>query len=255
MQRRPLIAGNWKMPTTLAEARELAEAVARSAATAEGRDVMIAPPFTALAEVSRALRGSTVLLAAQNVCWAEQGAFTGEISPVMLRSLGCDAAIVGHSERRHIFGESDDLINKRLKGAMALGVAPVFCIGETLAEREAGHTFEVLERQLRLGLADIVSADPARLITAYEPVWAIGTGKTATTGQAQEAHAFIRGVLTSLFEKSVADQIRILYGGSVNSENVDMLMAEPDVDGALVGGASLKPESFHLIMHFQGKNA
>ena len=255
MQRRPLIAGNWKMHTTLTEARALAEAVARSAADVEGRDVMIAPPFTALAEVSLALRGSTVQLAAQNVCWVEQGAFTGEISPVMLSSLGCGAAIVGHSERRHIFGESDSLINKRIKGAMALGVMPLFCVGETLEERDGGNTFLVLESQLRLGLADIVCNDPARLIVAYEPVWAIGTGKTATTGQAQEAHAFIRDILASLFEKSVAGQIRILYGGSVNSDNVDILMAEPDVDGALVGGASLKPESFHRIIHFQGKTA
>jgi len=250
MQRRPLIAGNWKMHTTLAEARELAEAVVRSVGALTDRDVMIAPPFTALAEVGRVVRETPVVLAAQNVCWAEQGPFTGEISPVMLRSMGCGHAIVGHSERRHIFGESDALLNKRLSGAMSLGIVPIYCIGETLEEREAGNTFVVLERQLREGLAGLAVTDPAALIVAYEPVWAIGTGKTATKEQAQEAHAFVRKLLVELFEKRVADQIRILYGGSVNAENVDALMAEADVDGALVGGAALKAESFHRIIHF-----
>ena len=250
MQRRPLIAGNWKMHTTLAEARELAEAVVRSVGALTDRDVMIAPPFTALAEVGRVVRETPVVLAAQNVCWAEQGPFTGEISPVMLRSMGCGHAIVGHSERRHIFGESDALLNKRLSGAMSLGIVPIYCIGETLEEREAGNTFVVLERQLREGLAGLAVTDPAALIVAYEPVWAIGTGKTATKEQAQEAHAFVRKLLVELFEKRVADQIRILYGGLVNAENVDALMAEADVDGALVGGAALKAESFHRIIHF-----
>ena len=251
MSRRPLIAGNWKMHTTLAEARELAEAVAQMAADAQGRDVMIAPPFTALSEVAKVLRETPVILASQNVGWAEQGAFTGEISPVMLRSLGCDHALVGHSERRHIFGESDTMVNKRLTGALSLAMTPVFCIGEQLEERESGNTFQVLEEQVRKGLAGVGNEYAAKVVVAYEPVWAIGTGKTATVEQAQEVHAFLRGLLVELFEKTIADQMRILYGGSVNADNVDLLMSQEDVDGVLVGGASLKPESFKRIVNFQ----
>lgn len=247
--RRPLIAGNWKMHLTIPEARELAAAVGRVAQNAMDRDVMIAPPFTALAAV-REVAGS-VLLAGQNVCWEEQGAFTGEISPTMLRDAGCAMAIVGHSERRHIFGEGNALINKRVVGAMRFGLTPVLCIGETLAEREAGRTLGVLERQVREGLAGVSLAGADQLVLAYEPVWAIGTGKTATSAQAQEAHAFVRRMLGELFEKNIASHLRILYGGSVNSANVDELMREEDVDGALVGGASLKVDSFERIVHFQ----
>lgn len=251
MQRRPLIAGNWKMHTILAEAKELAKAVAEAAEEMEDRDVMIAPPYVFLSSLANTLRDSKVLLAAQNVCWAEKGAFTGEISPVMLRSLCCNYAIIGHSERRHIFGESDVMINKRVTGAMDFGIVPVFCIGETLEERQAGNTFSVLEAQVKEGLANIEIDDPNKIVVAYEPVWAIGTGKTATEEQVQEVHAFLRELLGNIYEKTIAAQIRILYGGSVNAGNVDDLMAQPDVDGALVGGAALKAESFRRIIQFE----
>ena len=251
MQRIPLIAGNWKMHTSLAEARNLAAAVVSVCKGLTDREVMIAPPFTALATVAEVVRGSGVRLAAQNICWEEQGAFTGEIAPGMLRELGCDMAIIGHSERRHIFGESDALVNQRMAGAMRFGITPILCFGETLAEREGGQTMAVLERQIRAGLADIAVVDPTRLVLAYEPVWAIGTGKTASDHQAQEAHEFVRNLLLEMYEKSIARQIRILYGGSVNSGNVDALLRQPDIDGALVGGASLKADSFERIIHFR----
>lgn len=250
MQRVPLIVGNWKMHTTLVEARGLAAAVAEAAQGLSGREVAIAPPFTAMAAAGEAVRGSGVRLAAQNVCWQEQGAFTGEVSPAMLRELGCSMAIIGHSERRHIFAENDLLINQRLAGALALGLTPILCVGETLAQREAGQTMAVLERQVRAGLAGTVLAAGQDLVVAYEPVWAIGTGKTASTEQAQQAHEFVRNLLVALYEKSIAGQIRILYGGSVNSANVDNLLRQQDIDGALVGGASLTAESFARIMHF-----
>lgn len=251
MQRIPLIAGNWKMHTTADEAGALARDIVAACGALAGREVMIAPPFTALAAVGKAVAGSPVRLAGQNVCWEEKGAFTGEIAPPMLLDLGCTMAIVGHSERRHIFGETDALINRRLAGALRFGLSVILCIGETLAEREAGQTMQVLERQIRQGLAGVVPENPGRLVIAYEPVWAIGTGKTASVGQAQEAHEFARKLLADIYEKSIASQIRILYGGSVNPGNVDELMREPDVDGALVGGAALTAESFSRIIHFQ----
>jgi triosephosphate isomerase len=251
MQRIPLIAGNWKMHTSLAEARSLAGAVVLACQGLTDREVMIAPPFTALATVAEVVRGSGVRLAGQNVCWAEQGAFTGEIAPGMLRELGCSMAIVGHSERRQIFGESDALINQRVAGAMRFGITPLLCFGETLAEREAGQTMAVLARQVRAGLAGVAVIKPADLVLAYEPVWAIGTGKTASEEQAQEAHAFVRNLLLEMYEKSIARQIRILYGGSVNSGNVDALLRQPDIDGALVGGASLQADSFERIIRFR----
>ena len=251
MTRTPLIAGNWKMNTTIAEAEHLAQDVVRAAASAQDREVMIAPPFTALSSVSDILHDSNVILASQNICWAEKGAFTGEISPVMLKDVGCRMAIIGHSERRHIFGETNALINQRISGAMEHGLIPVFCIGELLDEREAGNTMKVLEKQVREGLTDISFTDSSAMVLAYEPVWAIGTGKTATVDQAQEVHAFLRELLSNMYEKNIASQTRILYGGSVNPENVDGLMAQTDIDGALVGGAALDAESFSRIISFQ----
>jgi len=248
--RRPLIAGNWKMHLTLPAARELAAAVAVAAAKVADRDVMIAPPFTALPAV-REVVGNRLLLAGQNACWEEQGAFTGEIAPGMLKELGCTMAIVGHSERRHLFGETNRLINQRVAGALRFGLIPILCIGETLAEREAGATFAVLETQLKEGLAGVTISGADQLVIAYEPVWAIGTGQTATASQAQEVHAFVRQAIAVRFEKNIARQMRILYGGSVNPANVDELMRQIDVDGALVGGAALKAESFERIIHFQ----
>lgn len=250
MTRRALIAGNWKMHKTAEEAKLLAEQVAAAGKGATGRDVLLAPPFTALGAVSEAVKGTNIIVAGQNVCWEEQGAFTGEISPVMLKDMGATAAIVGHSERRQIFKESDEMINQRLLGGLGQGLTMLLCIGETLEERESGQTLAVLERQIRAGLSEVSAAVMDLVVIAYEPVWAIGTGRTASTAQAQEAHAFIRKLATDLYEKDIADGLRILYGGSVKPANVDELMAQPDIDGALVGGAALDAASFGRIINF-----
>ena len=239
------------MHTTALEAQQLASAVIRAANKVSGRDVMIAPPYTALAAVSTILSGSDVIIGAQNVHWEEQGAFTGEISAPMLKDLGCSMAIVGHSERRHVFSENDYMINRRIMGALQFGLIPVFCIGETLKQREAAQTMKVLEDQVRAGLAGIELLEGTRIVVAYEPVWAIGTGKTATETQAQEVHSFIRNLLAEIYDKKIAGQIRILYGGSVKPENIDILMQQDDIDGALVGGAALKAEMFERIICFQ----
>ena len=239
------------MHTTVNEARRLASAVVQAAAKVPDRDVMIAPPCTALAAVGQELAGSGVILGAQNVHWEGKGAFTGEVSAAMLRDIGCAMAIVGHSERRHVFGETDSMINRRIGGALHAGLVPVFCIGETLEQREAGQTLKVLEDQVRAGLAGIEPTDGNQLVVAYEPVWAIGTGKTATEAQAQEAHRFIRELLADIYEKNIAAGTRILYGGSVKPENIDILMQQDDIDGALVGGAALDAKSFERIICFQ----
>ena len=251
MSRRPLLAGNWKMHLSLGEAVALARALASSCGHCTDREVMIAPAFIALAAVTEAVRGSGLRVGAQNVAWEREGAFTGEVAPPMLTDLGVDMAIVGHSERRQIFGEDDAMINRRLLGALAAGLTPVLCIGETLEEREAERTFAVLEAQLRGGLNGVDAAQADRVVLAYEPVWAIGTGKTATTEQAQEAHRFLRSLLVQMYEKNIAESVRILYGGSVKPDNIDALMAQPDIDGALVGGAALKAASFERIVHFR----
>jgi triosephosphate isomerase len=250
MTRKALMAGNWKMHKTTEEAKLLAEQVAAATPKAADREVLLAPPFTALGAVSEALKGTDIIVAGQNVCWEEEGAFTGEISPAMLKDMGATAAIVGHSERRQIFMESDEMINQRLLGGLNQGLTMLLCIGETLEERESGQTLAVLERQIRAGLAEVSSALMNQVVIAYEPVWAIGTGRTASTEQAQEAHAFIRKLATDLYEKDIADGLRILYGGSVKPANVDELMAQPDIDGALVGGAALDADSFGRIINF-----
>ncbi len=251
MSRRPLIAGNWKMHLTLGEAVHLARSLVSTCGWCEDREVMIAPAAISLAAVVEAVKGSKILVGAQNVAWAKEGAFTGEISPPMLSDLGVAMAIVGHSERRHVFLETNEMINCRLRGALADGLAPVLCIGETLAERQEERTLVVLEDQVRQGLRHVDRAGIQQVILAYEPVWAIGTGQTATKEQAQEVHRFLRRLLAQLYEKTVADSLRILYGGSVKPDNIDDLMAQPDIDGALVGGAALKAESFSRIVHFQ----
>jgi len=251
MERKPLIAGNWKMHTTGAEAQQLANAVVAAAAKVSGRDVMIAPPYTALGAVKDVIAGTGVILGAQNVHWEEKGAYTGEISGPMLKDLGCAMAIVGHSERRHVFGETDAMINRRLAGALHFGLTPVLCIGETLEERESGRTLKVLEEQVRAGLSGVELSDGGNIVVAYEPVWAIGTGRTATEFQAQEAHSFIRKLLSDSYEKNIAGQVRILYGGSVKPENIDIFMQQDDIDGALVGGAALKGELFERIICFE----
>lgn len=250
MTRKALMAGNWKMHKTTEEARLLAEQVAAATPKAADREVLLAPPFTALGAVSEAVKGTDIIVAGQNVCWEEEGAFTGEISPAMLKDMGATASIVGHSERRQIFMESDEMINQRLLGGLNQGLTMLLCIGETLEERESDQTLAVLERQIRAGLAEVSSALMNQVVIAYEPVWAIGTGRTASTEQAQEAHAFIRKLATDLYEKDIADGLRILYGGSVKPANVDELMAQPDIDGALVGGAALDADSFGRIINF-----
>ena len=251
MNRRPLLAGNWKMHFNVAQATELAREIASISKDFADRDIMLAPPFTALMAVQEALLGSSVLLGAQNVAWEMQGAFTGEVSPAMLLDLGVCMAIVGHSERRQIFQEDDAMINRRLQATLSAGLIPVLCIGETLSEREKGSTMAVLEQQARKGLYNVNELQANQVILAYEPVWAIGTGKTASAEQAQEAHQFLRDLLATIYNKKVAETIRILYGGSVKSENIDMFMAQADIDGALVGGAALQAESFKRIVRFQ----
>ncbi len=251
MKRKKLIAGKWKMHTTVTEACRLATDVAKLTGSYDDREVLLAPPFTALSEVAHVIRDSQVIIAAQNICWEEKGAYTGEISPVMLKDCGVTAAIIGHSERRQIFKENDVLINKRVRGALAFDVMPILCVGETLEERQANQTFAVLESQIRQDLADVEPADMEKVVIAYEPVWAIGTGQTATKAQAQEAHLFIRELTEKMFEKKIAEQLRILYGGSVKPSNVDELMGQPDIDGALVGGAALDAESFGRIINYR----
>ena len=246
-----LIAGNWKMHPTVVEACHLATAVAKKCSKFTDREVLLAPPYTVLSEVSHVIKNSSIIISSQNVCWKEKGAFTGEISPVMVKDAGGSAAIVGHSERRHIFMETNELINRRVKGALTFDLLTILCIGETLDERDAGKTFSVLEEQVRKGLAGVDVADMEKIVIAYEPVWAIGTGKTASKEQAQEAHAFIRKLIAQIYEKNIAEQTRILYGGSVKPENVDELMAQSDIDGALVGGAALDADSFGRIINFE----
>jgi triosephosphate isomerase (TIM) len=248
--RKPLIAGNWKMYKTGPEAEETAARLVTLVGPDPAVDVMIAPPFTALAPVARVLQSSPIALGAQNLYWEAEGAFTGEISPGMLTAVGCSHALIGHSERRQYFGESDEGVNRKIKAALKSSIIPVVCIGETESQREAGETFSVLDKQVRLGLEGVSLRGPQELVVAYEPVWAIGTGKTATKEQAQEAHAVIRDHLAQSLGGALADSIRILYGGSVKPSNAKDLMAMPDIDGALVGGASLKPDTFAEIIHF-----
>ncbi len=250
MARRYLMAGNWKMHKTVNEALAFVEAFKPLVVDEQEREILLAPPFTALDAMSKALQGTNITLGAQNCHWEDEGAFTGEISPKMLADLGVTYVILGHSERRHIFGETDAVIRQKVAAVRRHGLRPILCVGETLDERVAGDTMVVLERQLREGLKGFSAADLEGLVVAYEPVWAIGTGKTATPEMAQEAHAFCRKILTDMFGKDFAEATRILYGGSVKPENVVGLMAQADIDGALVGGASLSPEVFAKIVRF-----
>ena len=247
-----MIAGNWKMNLTLAEAVQLVKAIADSIKGLDGIEVLVAPPFTALPRVKETIGKAPILLAGQNMHWEAQGAFTGEVSAAMLTDAGCTHVILGHSERRTLFGETDEVIDRKTAAAVKKGLVPIVCIGETLEEREKGLTFQTIERQLNLSLKSFREGKkiPLTTVLAYEPVWAIGTGRTATPEQAQEVHQFIRQWLKAQFGEQPAEAIRILYGGSVKPDNVRELMSKPDIDGALVGGASLKPESFLPIVHF-----
>lgn len=241
------------MHCSIAEAKALAADIAAGVSGVEGREVLVAPTFTTLAAVRDALAGSDVALGAQNSYWEAKGAFTGEISSEMLVDAGCSHVIVGHSERRQHFGETDYTVAKKVAAAHANGLIPVVCVGETLEQREAGQTLDLVEKQIRHGLVELPEDGMATLVVAYEPVWAIGTGKVATTEQAEEVHAHIRAVLASIMPTGTADRVRILYGGSVKPDNVDELMACPNIDGALVGGAALKAESFVRIVRFEEK--
>jgi len=249
----PMIAGNWKMNLTLAEAAQLVKALADGIKGLDGVEVLVAPPFTTLLRVKETIGQSPILLSGQNMHWEAQGAFTGEVSASMLADAGCTHVILGHSERRTLFGETDEVIDRKATAAVKKGLIPIVCIGETLEEREKGLTFQIIERQLSLSLKGFREGKnlPLTTILAYEPVWAIGTGRTATPEQAQEVHQFIRQWLKAQFGEQTAQAIRILYGGSVKPDNVRDLMSKPDIDGALVGGASLKPESFLPIVRFR----
>jgi triosephosphate isomerase (TIM) len=248
--RTPVIAGNWKLFKTIAEATAMVNELKPLVAGTAGVEIVVAPVFTALSRVAEALSGSNVRLAAQDCHWEEEGAFTGEVAPKLLSDAGCSHVIIGHSERRQYFGETDETVNKKAKTALAAGLTAIVCVGETLAEREAGKAFAVIETQLKGGLAGFSAGMLVQTIIAYEPVWAIGTGKTASDTQAQEVHAFIRTLLAKLFGQAAAEAIRILYGGSVKPDNVKGLMSQADIDGALVGGASLKADTFAAIANF-----
>ncbi len=244
--RTPIIAGNWKMYKTARQAAETLAALRGLVGAPAGVEVVVCPPFTALAAAVEAARGSAIQVGAQDCYWEKEGAFTGEVAVPMLADLGCTHVIVGHSERRQFFGETDATVRKKVGAVLAHGLQCIACIGESLAEREAGQTLAVLDRQVQGGLA--AHLGDARLVIAYEPVWAIGTGKTASPAQAQEAHAFVRQLVGRLAGAAVAEGLRILYGGSVKPDNIASLMAQPDVDGGLVGGASLDAGSFAKLV-------
>lgn len=247
--RKPIIAGNWKMHKTIAEAVTLVSDIVRGLGVARVAEVVLCPPFTALAKVREAIAGSPVGLGAQNMHWEPEGAFTGEISPFMLKELGCVYVILGHSERRLYFQELDDVVNRKTKAALGHDLHPIVCIGETLDQRESGATEDVVNRQVRGSLAGLSPLELGEVILAYEPVWAIGTGETAAPEEAQRVHAFIRSIVEDLGGKEVAEKIRVQYGGSVKPGNAAELFAKPDIDGGLIGGASLDARAFADIVH------
>jgi len=244
-----LFAGNWKMNKTLKEVKEYFDYFLKKIPEIDfsDREVMIAPPFVYLALCQSIIKNTPLKLGAQNACWEEKGAFTGEIAPPMLKELEVEYVILGHSERRHIFGETDELIAKRVEGVYRFQLVPILCVGETLEERKKGKTLEVVEKQLLEGLKGLKKVKGDDIVIAYEPVWAIGTGINATPEEAEEVQAFIREKIKNIYSKEVADKIRILYGGSVTPENIKDLMKKPNIDGVLVGGASLDPEKFFKI--------
>ena len=248
--RRPVIAGNWKMYKTQAETRAFFEAFKPLILSTTHCDIIVAPPFTALAAAVEAAKGTEISIAAQDVHWEREGAFTGEVSARMVAEAGCRAVILGHSERRQFFGETDATVNRKLKAALDANLQPIVCVGESLEEREAHQTERVLERQFDGGIASLTPAEFSRILIAYEPVWAIGTGRTATPELAAEAYRFLRGLAAKRFSQDSAAAVRILYGGSVKPENIRGLMAQAEIDGALVGGASLDPRAFSAIVNY-----
>lgn len=246
--RKTIIAGNWKMNKTAAEGKAFVEAFKPLVADVDSVEIVVCPVFTALNAVVEAAAGSNVKVGAQNIHWAENGAYTGEISAEMLKETGVDYVIIGHSERRQYFGETDETVNQRLKAALAAGLTPMVCIGELLEERESGKTEAVMDTQLKGGLAGLKNEEMEKIVIAYEPVWAIGTGKTATPEMAEETHAYIRKVLTDMFGAETAEKIRIQYGGSMKPANSAELIAQTDIDGGLVGGAALEPDTFSELI-------
>jgi len=244
--RRPIIAGNWKMYKTIVEAVDLVTKLKFTLPNITDRTVVVCPPFPSLQAVSDTLRDSDIAVGAQDLYWEDAGAFTGEVSAPMLKAAGCTYVIIGHSERRQYFGEKNEIVNKKIFAALKNHLVPIVCIGETLTERESNQTFKVIETQIKFGLANLSVEEFKKIVIAYEPVWAIGTGKTATPAQAEEVHAYIR----KLLPEEVAEEVRILYGGSVKPDNIKELMMQRDIDGALVGGASLKAEDFTAIVKY-----
>ncbi|HXX92304.1 MAG TPA: triose-phosphate isomerase [Planctomycetota bacterium] len=249
--RPPLIAGNWKMNGTAKEARDLAALLVKELGAAPGPEVLVCPPYLSLAAVGDVLQGSPIRLGAQDCHWESKGAYTGEISIPMLKEVGVTAVLIGHSERRHIMGETNEMVNRKVRSALAAGLLPIVCVGELLEERNMGDTRAVVERQIAKGLDGLSGEEASRLVIAYEPVWAIGTGKTATPRQAEEVHHYVRKLVSQRWGEPVAQGMRLLYGGSVSPDNVRELMAEEDIDGVLVGGASLKADSFGKIVRYK----
>jgi len=249
--RTPLIAGNWKMYKTVDEATDLVRALLAGIGTVRDREVVVCPPYTALHPVASQLAATPIGLGAQDVFYEPQGAYTSAISPLMLRDIGCQYVIVGHSERRQYFGDDDSIVNRKLRAALAHGLRPILCVGESKPQRDTGTAEQVVVAQVKAGLDQVSSEQLLNAVIAYEPIWAIGTGDTATAADAQAMHATIRATLAALYSPNLADHLRILYGGSVKPDNVDELMAQPDIDGALVGGASLKADSFLRIIHYR----
>ncbi len=246
--RKPIIAGNWKMNKTISEACELVNALKEKLADVTDVEIVVAPPFTALWAVAEVIKGSNIKLSAQDMHWEKSGAYTGEVSPLMLKDVGCEYVIIGHSERRMYFAETNETVNKKVKSAHEYSIKPIVCVGERLDEREAGITNDIVKDHVVNGLAGLTAEQMLATVIAYEPVWAIGTGKTATPEQAQEVHKFIRELLVDMYSPEVAEQVRIQYGGSVKPDNIAQLIAEPDIDGGLIGGASLDAESFTKIV-------
>jgi len=249
--RKPILAGNWKMYKTGGEGVEFAKGLKDRVAGITDREIVVCPPFTGLVSVSAAIAGTNIKLGAQNMGWEEEGAFTGEVSAKMLKETGCTYVIIGHSERRQYFSETDETVNKRMRKALASGIIPIVCVGETLKQREEGATFAVVEAQVKKGLDGIGANEIAGLVIAYEPVWAIGTGKTASPRQAEEVHKFIRETIAAM-SADASGKVRILYGGSIKPENIAELMKCENIDGGLVGGASLKADSFASIVRYDG---
>lgn len=246
--RKKIVAGNWKMNKTNSEAVKTVTELKEIVNGLNGAEIVVATPFTAISDVVKAVAGTNIKVAAQNMHWEEKGAFTGEIAPCMLKELGVEYVILGHSERREYFGETNEIVNKKVKAALKNGITPILCVGEKLADREAGNTENVVKDHTVGGMKDLTAEEAAKVVIAYEPVWAIGTGKTASPEQAEEVHLFIRTLLTEMYDAATAEKIVIQYGGSMNAANSKDLLAKPNIDGGLIGGASLIPADFSVIV-------